>query len=322
MKVSVIIPTYNRRHILATAIDSVLASEGFAPGEVEVLVVDDGSTDGTVDWLNTAYAGRPVRVLRNRGAKGPAGGRNTGLAEAQGALVGLLDSDDAYLPHHLAQARAVFERHADVDVVFGRARYTHRGEEVPYMGPAFEHKLAASPQRHADADVVVFGPGFASSLLQQGCWFNLSSVVMRRNAAQARMEESLRVAEDWEFWARLARRHGFACLRAPQIVYTLGDDNISFEADHVPAGHSEQLLRALGCMAAYPDLTPEERAVLADQQAGVLFDWAWRCSQAGDRRQAWALHRRSMAHGRRGANLRALAKLLLPRGPAARPSSS
>ena len=81
----------------------------------------------------------------------------------------------------------------------------------------------------------------------------------------------------------------------------------------MPAGHAEQLLRALGCMAAYPDLTAEERAVLDDQQAGVLFDWAWRCSQAGDRRQAWTLHRRSMGHGRRGANLFALAKLLIRR---------
>ena len=62
MRVTVVIPTYNRRHLLAGAIDSALAQEGV---QVDVIVVDDGSTDGTIDWLQQTYAHQPVQVLRN-----------------------------------------------------------------------------------------------------------------------------------------------------------------------------------------------------------------------------------------------------------------
>ena len=124
------------------------------------------------------------------------------------------------------------------------------------------------------------------------------------------MREELRVSEDYEFWVRLARHHGFACLHAPQIEYTLGDDNISFEAERAVEGHSPQILQALEAIAAYEGLNAEERAIVAAQRAGVLFDWGWRARLAGRTADAWQLHCRSLALGRRAANLAALAKLL------------
>jgi glycosyltransferase involved in cell wall biosynthesis len=309
MTLSVVIPTYNRRHVLGTAIDSALSQQGCGP--VEVVVSDDRSTDGTTDWLATTYAGRPVRVLTNQGMKGPAGGRNTGIRAARGELVALLDSDDAFLPGHLAAAADVLRRFPDVDVVFGRARYERNGVPEDYMGPNFDRKLAAAPTVHRDDQVVVFGDGFFSHLLAYGCWFNLSTVVMRASAARELMNEQLRISEDYEFWVRLSRRHRFACLLQPQIRYTLHDENISFEADHQAAGHAPRLIQALQVMRGYPGMAASDLALIDRQMADILFDWAWRCRQAGNWRQAAGLHWQSLRRGRLLDNLLALAKLPL-----------
>lgn len=317
MKFAVVIPTYNRRHSIGAAIDSALAQAG--PGlEVTVFVVDDRSTDDTLPWLAQAYAGRPVVTLSNAGRKGPAGGRNTGLAavQAQGGFdaVALLDSDDRFLPGHLADAAAVLAAEPGVQVVFGRARYVQGGREVPYMGPEFERKLAASPTLRRTEAWTVFDPArFFTSLLRHGCWFNLSSVVLAAAAAGQRMREELRVSEDYEFWARLSRRHGFACLHRPQIEYALGDDNISFEADRSVEGHSPQLLQALEILAGYEGLDAEQRQLLATSRAQVLFDWAWRAEGARRWQEARRLYRQSLRLGLRARNLSALAKLMVRR---------
>jgi len=315
--VTVVIPTYNRRPLLSAAIDSALAQAGVA---VDVVVVDDGSTDGTVDWLQQAYAGQQVQVLRNTGGKGPAGGRNTGLRTARGELVALLDSDDRFLPGHLAQAAQTFARWPELGLVFGRARYLRDGQAVDYMGPNFTRKLGLAPKAVEDDDVAVMGPGFFEHLLQQGCWFNLSSVVLSRAAAAEPMREDLRVAEDYEYWVRLSRRFGFACLKREQIEYTLGDDNISFEADQSIEGHAPQLMRAYEHMRAYPGLSAAQRRLIEGRMAKELFDWAYRTSASGRPAQALRLHARSWAYGLRARNAAAMCKTalraLMPRGAA------
>ena len=90
----------------------------------------------------------------------------------------------------------------------------------------------------------MFSAGFFTHLLEHGCYFNLSTVVLRAAAARALMREELRIAEDYEFWVRLSRTHRFACLDRPQIRYTLHDDNISFESDGLAAQHAPSQLAA------------------------------------------------------------------------------
>lgn len=306
MTVSVIIPTYNRRHSLPAAIDSALAQSGV---EVEVIVVDDGSTDGTVPWLERIYADRPVRVLPNAGLKGPAGARNTGISAARGEFIALLDSDDAFLPVHLQAAMACFADHPAVDVVFGRARYERNGMPEDYMGPNFDRKLALAPKSHQDDQLVVFTDGFFDHLLRYGCWFNLSTVVLRRATAAKGMNEQLRISEDYEFWVRLARQHRFGCLLQPQIRYTLHDDNLSFEAQATVADHAPSLLKALEVMRGYPGLHASGRQLIQTQMAQVMADWAWRCRQQGRLAEAASLHLRALPLGMRRHHLWALLKL-------------
>jgi glycosyltransferase involved in cell wall biosynthesis len=308
MRITVVIPTYNRRHTIAVAIESVLV-QGLS--EVEVIVVDDGSSDGTVEWITQAYARQPVKILRNVCLKGPAGGRNTGIQAATGELVAFLDSDDAFLPGHLAESWAAFERFPELDVLFGRAHYERDGLPEEYMGANFNRKLEIAKKTYSDASLSVFSADFFAHLLEYGCWFNLSTVVMRADAARERMEESLRIAEDYEFWVRLARHRRFGCLHGPQIRYTLHEENISFAASETAEGNAPQLLRAYQLMLGYHGLTPAQRRLIEDRIATLLFEWAYRSKIHGLWLESASLHARSMRYGRIGANLFALVKLPL-----------
>jgi len=94
--ISIIIPTYNRRHLIGTTIDNLLQQTLPA---FEIIVVDDHSTDGTVEWLKTNYAEK-LKVLSNPG-KGPGAARNTGLKESTGNYIKFFDSDDVMSPNTL-----------------------------------------------------------------------------------------------------------------------------------------------------------------------------------------------------------------------------
>lgn len=306
MKVTVVIPTYNRRALLQNAVDSALNQVGV---ETDVVVVDDASTDGTVPWLQAHYAGQAVQVLPNAGRKGPAGGRNTGLKAARGELVALLDSDDVFLPGHLADACSAFARFPDLDVLFGRARYVRNGQFDDYMGPNFERKLALAPTRFGDEAVVVFESTFFEHLIEYGCWFNLSTVVMRQAVALARMDESLRVAEDYEFWVRLAQTHRFGCLQRHQIRYLLHDNNISFETSGSAALNAPSLLTAYRAMLNLPGINPRQQRLVKRQMSEVMGDWAWRCRQQGRLGEAASLHLKALPLGSRRAHLWGLLKL-------------
>lgn len=110
--VSVIIPAYNRERLVGEAIDSVLAQE--VP--LELIVVDDGSTDGTADVI--ASYGDAVRYV-HQDNKGIAGARNTGIALARGPYLAFLDSDDVWMPEKLARQLAVLDRDPEIEAVFG-----------------------------------------------------------------------------------------------------------------------------------------------------------------------------------------------------------
>src|SRR5215467_6944013 len=89
-EVSVVIPTHNRLEVLAEVLSALVRQEGAPP--FEVVIVDDGSTDGTADWLRHRSFGLPLRVLVQDN-RGPAAARNTGVAVAAGRWVAFLGDD-------------------------------------------------------------------------------------------------------------------------------------------------------------------------------------------------------------------------------------
>ena len=120
--VSVIVPVRDGERYLAEALESILA-QTLAPAEV--IVVDDGSTDGTVGVAAT-YAPR-VRCVR-QAAAGAAAAVNRGIGEAKGPLIAYLDADDLWMPDKLALQVAAMEGDADLDLIFGHVEQFHSPE--------------------------------------------------------------------------------------------------------------------------------------------------------------------------------------------------
>ena len=112
--VSVIVPLYQGAETIVRAIDSVLAQSLSA---LEIIVVDDGSTDGGADRVRAIEDPRIVLVVQDNTGCGAA--RNAGIARARGDHLAFLDADDEWLPHFLERARGALERHPQVHVYFG-----------------------------------------------------------------------------------------------------------------------------------------------------------------------------------------------------------
>jgi glycosyltransferase involved in cell wall biosynthesis len=194
--VSVIIPTYNRVDFLKEAVDSVLDQ---AYPEVEVIVVDDGSTDGTPDLL--ARYGEAVRIIRQDNA-GVSAARNAGIRRATGRLIALLDSDDLWLPGKLAAQTAFFDRHPESVICQTEELWVRRGRRV---NPGKRHRKRAG---------WIFVPSLSL------CLVSPSAVMLRRSLLDevGLFDESLPACEDYDLWLRVARRHPIDLIETPLIV--------------------------------------------------------------------------------------------------------
>ena len=190
---SVIIPTYNRAAFLACAVDSVLAQTGV---EVEVIVVDDGSTDSTAAVLERRAArwGQRVRYLRQDHAeRGVA--RNRGLREARGAFVASLDSDDLWRPDHARRCLTVLARNPRAVAAYGDYG------QIDQDGRVIRER-------------VVWPLGQGRDFLRDLCLKRLilhpSRVVMRRAALDTDpFDPECPGVEDWRLWLLLADRGVF-----------------------------------------------------------------------------------------------------------------
>ena len=126
-RISVVIPAYNRAHLVGEAIQSVL-DQDFPPHEI--VVVDDGSTDDTA-----AVAARyPVRVI-SQDNQGIGGARNRGITESSGELLAFLDSDDRWMPNRLSAQMRRLAAPPPVDLVFAHYREIHDLDGVRRVVP-------------------------------------------------------------------------------------------------------------------------------------------------------------------------------------------
>lgn len=126
--VSVIIPTHNRAELLREALDSVYAQEDLGETfEIEVIVVDDASTDHTPDVVRACPE---VRYLRHETNRGPSAARNTAIRASAGKYVALLDDDDLWYPHRLRVQVPLLEANPEVGVVYGQNNLKGEGRDI------------------------------------------------------------------------------------------------------------------------------------------------------------------------------------------------
>jgi hypothetical protein len=215
LAVSAIIPTYNRARLVERAIRSALAA---AVPDDEILVIDDGSTDGT-EQVVSPYRYR-VRYIRteNRGA---GAARNRGVAEARKPLVAFLDSDDEWLPWRLDLARQVLQRRPDVLFCFSDFLSDHAGKIVRRALRSWHRQTRSWDERGAPGAPYSsiaplpwgwedFNCHIGSIYTEQiaACLICTITVTARREEAAAALEfaEDLPTYEDWWCFSHLARR--------------------------------------------------------------------------------------------------------------------
>jgi glycosyltransferase involved in cell wall biosynthesis len=222
MTVSVVIPTYNRAHAVTDAIRSVLLQRF---EDLELIVVDDGSTDDTGERIRAIRDAR-LRYVRGSHA-GVSAARNLGVRYASGDLVAFLDSDDVWRPDKLAREVELFSRRPDVDAVFSDLEKRH-GERVyaSFMRETavFSRRLRAGSYPEG---LLLSSREMYLCLLEE-VPVKPSALVVRRRAFErvGGFDESWTSSEDWEFLLRLARAHRFAYLDRPLVVLFISPDSL------------------------------------------------------------------------------------------------
>jgi glycosyltransferase involved in cell wall biosynthesis len=197
-KVSVIVPTYNRVALLRCAIESAKAGGS----ELEVIVVDDASTDGTPELCASLTGIRYIRLSKNRGL---ANARNVGILESSSEFIAFLDDDDLRLPGSLEAQLRVLEAEPDAAFCYGQAligdarRQLPTGEIYPASCPRADIFWKLLEDNFIPMPSVV---ARKSSLLEHGC-FNVE----------------LELIEDWDMWLRLSERSPVAVVEEPVAIY-------------------------------------------------------------------------------------------------------
>ncbi len=194
--VSVILPVFNRAWSLKRAIDSIL-SQTYA--NLETIVIDDGSTDET-PMLLSSYGNR-IHVIHQPN-RGVSAARNTGIREANGNLIALLDSDDAWLPDKIKTQVEFFATHAEAIICQTEEIWIRNGKRI---NPKHRHKK----QR---------GMIFERSLSL--CLISPSAVMMRRDLFDdvGLFDECLPACEDYDLWLRTTWKVPVELIETPLIV--------------------------------------------------------------------------------------------------------
>jgi glycosyltransferase involved in cell wall biosynthesis len=218
------IPTYNRLQFLPKTLDSVYRQ---TIADFDVVIFDDGSTDGTREWIKARGFPR-LRYARREGRRGAGAARNAALRRAKGEFLAFLDSDDTWEPSYLETMVAALEN-------------------GPAVAACCDMNLIDSRDRLIMRDYLRNGsPSRPQNLLGLPFFPMLGATVMRRSALPTvgRFDETFRrVCDDWDFLCRMARRHGESSFRMiPRSLASYRRHGGQSTADLAPAVERERLL--------------------------------------------------------------------------------
>jgi hypothetical protein len=233
-RISVIVPAYNQARYLGAAIESALNQ---TLGDLEVVVVNDGSTDGTEEVVRSCTDPR-MRYVHQANA-GLSAARNTGISQAQGEYLSFLDADDLLLPEK--HSSLVAEMEADPHIGLAAGQAIPIDEHGRPTGHIFDVPLPEDLSR-----LVLRNPLHVGSVLVRRDWLKRVGI----------FDERVRSHEDWDLWLRLARSGcGMRWVARPVSCYRFHDRQMIRDGDMMTAASMAVLDKHFGD----PELPPSWR---------------------------------------------------------------
>ncbi len=277
---SVIVCTYNRASYLPACLGSLRAA---GVPDLEIVVVDDGSTDDTKAVVEK-LTGPDLRYVYQTN-KGLSTARNTGIAIARGRYVAYLDSDDLWLPGVAPKLIHFLDQHPNVGVAFTEAKVGNEAEGfTPWTEWAGRDEFKQLPHTVVDGFRVFDRAAFHRQLIRRNLVFT-GAVFQRRDVLTEAggFNPKLNAAGDWELYLRFAARHVFAFCPDPLALYiqhptqmTTGWDKMALEFCDTRRAH----------LASGVPLGADEVALLKQTLKGELFYYAYLAYDRRDYRQA------------------------------------
>ena len=209
--VSVIIPTYNRAHLIGRAIQSVLNQ---TYQDFELIVVDDGSTDNTEDIIRQFQEkDKRIRYIKHDKNKGGSAARNTGIKNSVGKYIAFQDSDDEWLPKKLEKQMKIFKK------------------ESPNLGIVYTgfYRIKDSEKKYIPSHEIVKKEGRIYEELLKGNFITTQSILVRKECFKkvGIFDENLPRLQDWELVMRLSKYYDFKCIDEPLLISYYTTDSIS-----------------------------------------------------------------------------------------------
>lgn len=209
--VSVIVPVYNRADLIGSTIRSILAQ---TYSSFEIIIINDGSTDDTLDVLNKFVQEHPEKItILNQNNSGQVTARNNGIKNAGGEYIAFLDSDDTWLPHKLEKQMPLFRQ--GVGLVYSGIN------EVDESG-----RILRTVPCEKDMRGDIYRQLLIKNRMTGG------SVVVKRDAIEkvGIFDPSLKAAENWDLWIRISKEFSVDYVDEPLVNYLKHEGNMSADS--------------------------------------------------------------------------------------------
>lgn len=279
-------PCYNAAPFIAEAIRSVLSQD--YPGSLEVVVIDDGSTD---DSVRIAQGFDQVRVLSQRNS-GPAAARNLGLQHARGELIAFLDADDQWLPGSLSPRIDVLLEHKDVGAVYGSfLRWTPPANDPFGAGLQVADRLPDAVMAAVDSEWL-----YPAMLLDP--IIHIITLVARREVFEkiGNFDPALRMGEDYDILIRMALQFRMRRVERRVARYRQRPDSIT----HVPRKENYEYLVVQRAIRLYGTVSRDgaelDRQLVAKRMYRLCFQHGYSHFWSGDAAVAAGSFQQALRH--------------------------
>ena len=270
--VTVVLPSYNSMHYIAETMETVLNQ---TYQDFEVLVVNDGSTDDTPNWINRLSQKEPKVRMVSQANQGLAGARCTGVTNAKGKYVAFIDDDDLWEPTKLEKQVNSLESNPQAGLCYTWTALADSG------GKATGRVIASNAEGNVwkqmtEMNIVCCG---STPMIRRSCFDEVGL-----------FDHEVSPSDDWDMWWRISARYPFTLVREALILYRQHPNNSSKKCEHMLA--TSRILIERNFANA-----PMELLHLRNRSYGCIYLYlGWRAIENNDYQQAKEFRDRAMSH--------------------------